>query len=100
MIEFVRIGEIDTMNEKYQAEIRIEARWYEREKITEYDRKKYWNPELYIENILQEQKEQIKYDVSTDNRYEGVMITEIRNLKGFLKQYYTLFTLKIKSKII
>ena len=89
MIEFVRIGEIDTMNEKYQAEVRIEARWIENQQINEYDRKKHWNPELYIENILQEQKEQTKYDVSRDSRNDSVIITEIRNVKGsFIKNYY------------
>ena len=82
-IEFLKIGEIDTMNEKYQAEARIESRWHEKQQISEYDRKKHWNPELYIENILQETKEQIRYEISNDLRNGGVTITEIRTVKGF-----------------
>lgn len=51
--EFTSIGEIDTLNEKFQAEVTIESRW----KIDalaepdilnkgEYDPKKNWNPKL------------------------------------------------------
>lgn len=51
--EFTSIGEIDTLNEKFQAEVIIESRW----KIDaqaepdilnkgEYDPKKNWNPKL------------------------------------------------------
>jgi hypothetical protein len=39
-IQFVQIGEVDTMNEKYQAIVQIKAKWYEDEEITEYDAKK------------------------------------------------------------
>ncbi len=40
-IEFLRIGEIDTLNEKYNAEINIECKWIEKDyHINEYDPKK------------------------------------------------------------
>ena len=49
MIEFLRIGEIDTMGEKFNAEIYIEARWLEDDIISEYNIKTNWNPKLSIE---------------------------------------------------
>lgn len=52
MIEFSKIGEIDTMNEKYNAEVFIEAKWETKELIEEYDHKKNWNPQLYIEKYF------------------------------------------------
>ena len=49
-LQFLQIGEVDTMNERFQAVVLIKAKWYESDKITDYDPKKYWNPKLYIEN--------------------------------------------------
>lgn len=81
VIEFYRIGEIDTMNEKYQAEIHIESKWVENDTdIVEYDPKKHWNPKLYIENAFQEPKEHVTYEISKEN--ENTFITEIRHVKG------------------
>ena len=37
-IKFIRVGEIDTLNEKYHAEIRVESKWKENDpNLTEYD---------------------------------------------------------------
>lgn len=66
-IEFVRIGEIDTMNEKYNAEIFIESKWIENNGILEYSPEKHWNPQLFIENALQEPKEKIKYSLTRES---------------------------------
>ena len=44
VIGFLRIGEIDTMNEKFHAEIYIEAKWIDNSyEIGDYDPKKHWN---------------------------------------------------------
>ena len=68
-IEFVRIGEIDTLNEKYNAEIFIEAKWIANEHIVgEYNPERHWNPLLYIENALLEPKEKIKYTINRDSK--------------------------------
>ena len=46
---FLSFGEIDTMNEKYQAEILIEAKWtLFQECDSHYDPKTDWNPKLYV----------------------------------------------------
>lgn len=49
VVEFAKIGEIDTMNEKYQAELYVESKWTEPSEINCYDPKIHWNPKLYIE---------------------------------------------------
>ncbi len=36
-IQFDRIGEIDTMNEKFYAELTIEAKWKEKKIISKYN---------------------------------------------------------------
>lgn len=59
--EFVSIGEIDTLNEKFQAEVIIESRWKieiadedleDLDLENYYDPRKFWNPLLYVENAL------------------------------------------------
>jgi hypothetical protein len=60
-VEFVKMGEIDTINEKYNAEIIIEAKWITKDIIEVYNPEQHWNPQLFIENSLQEPKEKIKH---------------------------------------
>lgn len=48
--EFFRIGEIDTSGEKFTAEICYTLTWIESGIINKYDKSKYWNPQIYIEN--------------------------------------------------
>ena len=50
---FLSFGEIDTMNEKYQAEILIESKWSLSKTSpgqisSVYDPKEDWNPKLYV----------------------------------------------------
>jgi hypothetical protein len=82
LIQFCRIGEIDTINEKYQAEVRIEAKWLEKEPLDVYDPKKDWNPMLTIENILEIKSEQIDHEIMKDPDSDYNIITEIRHVKG------------------
>jgi hypothetical protein len=81
-IKFLRIGEIDMMNEKYQAEILLESRWVETEKINEYDPKnwKHWNPKLFIENAFEDIKQQLNYGIAIENG--KVIVTETRMVHG------------------
>jgi hypothetical protein len=48
-IQFDRIGEIDTMNEKFYAELTIESQWRENKIIHNYDTNVDWDPKLFIE---------------------------------------------------
>lgn len=81
-IEFLSIGEVDTLNEKFQAEVRIISKWFDNHTDKKkYNRKKDWSPKLFIENAMYDVKEKIKHKVviiDTDLRE----ITEIRIAKG------------------
>ncbi|UJR10753.1 hypothetical protein I4U23_014941 [Adineta vaga] len=99
---FLRIGEIDTLNEKYQAQAAIEARWsVELDKIISIlsldDRKRltdgksvsllqysvlHWHPQLYIENVLGDLKEQIRYTVKKSKENDQIYVCEHRDIKG------------------
>lgn len=80
-IEFCSIGDIDTVNEKYQAEVKIKAKWYDEGIIDEYDKKKHWYPKLFVENALDNVKEDIAYAVTKIG--DKCMITETRIAKGY-----------------
>jgi len=77
--EFRAILEIDSMNEKYSADVLIESEWSEDEEILNYDPEKNWNPKFYIENSLNI-NEKIKYSVKKEeNKW---VITESRHVRG------------------
>lgn len=77
--EFVAIGEIDTLEEAFQAEVVIESKWSTDEDFDEYDPKVNWNPQLYVANSI-DAKESVSYDVSIEN--SKMIVTEIRIIKG------------------
>ena len=80
IIEFISIGEVDTTNEKYDAEVKIISKWIDDEEIDEYDKKKHWYPQLFIVNAFYDVKEDILYHV---DRFENKsIITETRIAKG------------------
>ncbi|CAF1489915.1 unnamed protein product [Rotaria sordida] len=99
---FLRIGEIDTLNERYQAQASIEARWpVELNKLSLHlsndDQKRLsdgksislqnyaqsnWHPQLYIENTFGELKEQIRYTAKKSKEDNQIYICEHRDIKG------------------
>ncbi|CAF3743570.1 unnamed protein product [Rotaria sp. Silwood1] len=98
---FQRIGEIDTLTEKYQAQATIEARWVidmssilSIVSLTDHQHLnngksvslvKYanvnWHPQLFIENALGDLKEQIRYSGKKISNNK-VCICEHREIKG------------------
>jgi hypothetical protein len=80
-IQFDRIGEIDTMNEKYYAELTIEAKWKVNKIISVFNPETEWNPKLYIENAINEPKEIVKYFFQKED--DSTLITQFRNVKGW-----------------
>ena len=82
-VEFMKIGEIDTMNEKYQAEVFIISKWVDnslKDQARIFDAKVDWHPQIYIENALQIAKE----DVSYETKYfddDNLWVVEKRNVK-------------------
>jgi hypothetical protein len=99
---FLRIGEIDTLNEKYQAQASIEARWEVKfdklsADLSADDQKNlmngksvsllkyaesHWHPQLYIENALGDLKEQIRYSAKKSKDDNEFYVCEHRDVKG------------------
>ncbi len=99
---FLRIGEIDTLNEKYQAQASIEARWEVKFEnlsadLSADDQKhlmdgksvsllkyaeSHWHPQLYIENALGDLKEQIRYSAKRSKDGNEFYVCEHRDVKG------------------
>ena len=99
---FLRVGEIDTLNENYQAQASIEARWSIRlEKLSSElsieDQKRLidgksiellryadtqWHPQLFIENSVGDLKEQIRYSAKKCREDKQIYICEHRHIKG------------------
>ena len=85
-IGFDRIGDIDTMNETYKAVVTIEATWDDSKKIENYNPEKDWNPELYVENILQQTEKTVSYNVQYISDTKTSRVTETQKIKG--NKYY------------
>lgn len=79
-VNFLSIGEIDTMNERFTAEVLIECEWIDNSVQENYDSNVNWNPKLYIENALSDCKETISYTLERNSG--NVIIKETRLLKG------------------
>ncbi|CAF3582851.1 unnamed protein product [Rotaria sordida] len=82
---FLKIGEIDTLKEQFQAEAFIQARWYEPSlkgtDIDCFDANKFWNPLLYIDNSVGDFKNDVWHKVVYDGT-DTPMIYEMRKIKG------------------
>ena len=76
--ECLKIGDIDTMNEKYYAEFLFNVSWSENKLISEYDKKKDWNPMIFIDNIMGKADETIEYKTAINNSSGYTVITEKR----------------------
>ena len=83
-VDFIKLGEIDTMNEHYHAEILIESKWLETEEIIEYNSDVHWNPKFVIENVVQLHHEKIKYSIKNESE---ISISKIFGLQFFFINY-------------
>ena len=85
--EFVRIGGIDTLNEKFEAEVNIESTWPVILALSEnhdiydnYNPQKHWNPYLFLENAMNA-VEEISYECFEEKK--KFYMKETRKVKGF-----------------
>ena len=69
---FLKVGDIDTLNEKFMAEAFIEASWIDSalDPETNYNAELHWNPKLYVLNCLGDLKQQIWYNQYSISEYE------------------------------
>ena len=79
--ECFKIGDIDTMNEKYYAEFIFNVSSTENKMISEYDKNKGWNPIIFIDNIMGKADETIEYKTAINNSSGYTVITEKRVIK-------------------
>ena len=61
--ECLRVGEIDTMNQKYYAEYLFTFSWNENEHISFYDKRKDWNPLIFYDNFIGKPDEIEEYEL-------------------------------------
>ena len=81
-IVFLKVGEIDTIKERFQADAFIEISWEDNSVDPEedFDPRNYWNPEIQIENAIGDVKQEIRYKVECVN--DKILVYETRSIKG------------------
>ncbi|BHF65114.1 hypothetical protein SprV_0200812300 [Sparganum proliferum] len=87
-VVFLKIGEIDTLKEYYQADVFLQAKWREpkldgksQEYLSRTDLDLYWNPLCYVDNILSETKE-VRWLSTQTNPNGEVYIVDRRRVRG------------------
>ncbi|CAD5125780.1 DgyrCDS13991 [Dimorphilus gyrociliatus] len=88
-VTFLKIGEIDTLKEQYEADVLIKSRWREptldkkssTENNSTIDWRKFWNPKLFIENTIGDPREFIYRNVKYDGDGRATVI-EKKRVKG------------------
>jgi hypothetical protein len=82
-LTYLRVGEIDNVKERFQADAYFEASWVDNSGLdpdAPFDPRQQWEPELFLENAVANVKQDIKYRVE---RVNGVTkIHECRLVKG------------------
>ncbi|KAK3580219.1 hypothetical protein CHS0354_018002 [Potamilus streckersoni] len=88
VVQFFKVGEIDTLKEQFNADVVVKAKWREpamdrqdRTDIDSIDLDKLWNPKLYIENALGDPKEHIRHRLIYNDKGEAY-IYQKRIVKG------------------
>lgn len=83
-IGFTKIYDIDTINQRFQAEAIIESKWSDPgiKSLNDDLSSLEWKPELFVENSINDVKEEISYKILMDNDSKEMMVSEIRKVKG------------------
>ena len=96
-INFTKINDIDTINQRFQAQIEIESKWYDSTVISDsIDEKKIWKPDLYVENGIKDVREEVTYHV-LKNDQKSCNICEIRKVTGIFYEKLELENFPRKS---
>ncbi|XP_060595428.1 cys-loop ligand-gated ion channel-like isoform X8 [Ruditapes philippinarum] len=87
VVQFFKVGEIDTLKEQFNADVIVKAKWREptldgqQTAADAIDFARLWSPKLYIENSLGDPKEQIRHRIIYNEKGEA-FIYEKRVAKG------------------
>lgn len=84
---FLRVGEIDNVKERFQADAYFEASWEDDNVVNAetgvFDPHLNWEPELFIENAVGNLKQDVKYRMErSKDGSNRVRIHEMRNIRG------------------
>jgi hypothetical protein len=69
-ISYTKILDIDTINQRFQAEAVIESNWVDpniKSVSDSFDDKRMWKPDLYIENGIKDVREEVSYRIVPDS---------------------------------
>lgn len=84
-VTFLKIGEIETIKEYFEADVYIQAKWREplldKTKTHVSDFKQFWNPELVLQNVFEDPKQQVWHELRLTEHGEA-FIHEMRRVKG------------------
>ena len=65
-ISYTKILDIDTINQRFQAEALIESKWFDPHLNSlddVIDERKIWKPEIYVENAIKDVREDVSYKI-------------------------------------
>ena len=97
---FLRIGEIDNVKERFQADAYFEASWEDNSVDTKtgFNTTVNWDPELFIENSVGNLKQDIKHRV--EKRDDKTIVVEMRTIKGIFWERLELGDFPLGKKCI
>ena len=85
-VSFSKIYDIDTLNQRFSAEAIIESKWHDPTRESAGDDlthvKNRWRPDLYVENVVSDLKEELSAKSVWDGELRQVMVSEIRRVRG------------------
>ena len=88
-LQFIQIGEVDTVNERFQAIIELEAKWEDKKipnnnlnKIIQSKDWKEWDPKIFIENSLYDKNNIEEITFFATKISNSIQVTETRIIKG------------------
>ena len=82
-IVFLRVGEIDNVKERFQADAYIESFWEDEslDNVKTFDPQNHWEPEIFVSNAMGNLKTEVKYRIEKIDTKTRVY--EMRQIKGF-----------------
>lgn len=85
-ISFTKILKVNTIQQTFEAEAIVESKWHAPEVITAgYPISRLtWRPDLYIDNAVNEPREQTEYSIVSEN--DKFMVYEIKKIKGVFSE--------------
>ncbi|ESN93036.1 hypothetical protein HELRODRAFT_189657 [Helobdella robusta] len=93
---FLKVGEIDTLRDRFAADAFVQAKWREpaldgKQNLptSEIDWSNYWSPKLSIDNVFGDPKETVWHTVLFDSRGTA-MICQKRRVNGSFLEYMEL----------